>query len=77
MFTFALGPHLEEWTYLGRLVLIILWLGGVPEIIGFPVMVFSSLLRRKLQEHKIAQQLRLEDTLDGILPFSNGILDSE
>lgn len=60
-FMFSLGSQLEEWTCLGHLVLIILWLGDVPEIFGFPVMVFPSLLRRKLKEHKVAQKLRLED----------------
>lgn len=47
------------------------------ETIGLPVMVFFS-EARKLKEHKMGQQLRLEDTLDGILfyfYFLNGILD--
>lgn len=61
MFTFSLGSQLEEWACLGHLVLIMLWLVDVPEILGLPVVVFPSLLRRKLKEHKVAQKIRLKD----------------
>lgn len=61
-----LWSRLEE--CLGHSVFLMLWLVDVPEIIGFPLLVFSSFLRRKLKLHKMGQQVRLEDTLNGI-PF--------
>lgn len=54
-----------SWTF----ILLMLWLVDISEIIGFLIWFFPSLLRRKLKEHKMGQQLRLEGTLDRFLSF--------